>query len=188
MVICLLALLAQDFDPFGPEGAPRYEGSRISGRVRWWWPELRGRGTPDKVFGTTSCEPKGPGWSYEQNTGLDKKGGAIPMLEVGIRHWSDDGRQVIQSGVNFIYWEGEWSASKILGEAIDLGVTILPSGTPMETKLEIRRWGAEINGVGEIPGLRSLRLGGSAGIHVLRIKYQVHTPMGKIEDGAKAGH
>ena len=186
MVICMLALLAQDFDPIGPEGAPRYEGSRITARVRWWRPELRGRGTPDKVFGTTSCEPKGPAWSYEQNTGLDKKE-AIPMLEVAFRNWVDDGRRVIQSGVNFIYWEGEWSASEILGEAIDLGVTILPSGTPMESKLDMSRWGAEIYGISEIPGLRSFRLGGSAGIHVLRIKYQVHTPMGKIEDVAKAG-
>ena len=186
MVVCLLALLAQD-----PVLPPTFdelpvEPFRASGRVTWWWPAMRGRGTPDSSLGIRNALDEGPGWSYDRNTGLDGRGSS-PMLEVGVSWGWEDGRRVNVSGVNLLHWEGEWSASEILGEAKDLGTAILPAGTPMDSTLEVTRYGIEYVIMVGFSDSAGFRIGGTAGFHILRAKFRTLTPMGVIEDDISTG-
>jgi hypothetical protein len=176
MLIALLCAAQEE-----PGLRPREEAASlltVSPRISWWWPTLDGRlATDDRTDDT------GPSFHLDDDLSFGGRAG-LPFMELAVSGPGvADAHPFRDASVRGVFFTHEWDESDRL-DAGEAGESLmLPSGTPVRSKLQFTYCGADV--LAAIPGLpERFSLGFLFGIRIYREHLEVETPQGSLDDRA----
>jgi hypothetical protein len=168
--------------PAGRATAPEDPWSpfTLDARLIVWKPQLRGHVALDRIFGAeTDNELTAPRVDLVDAARMDDPGTVLGVeLAVGLYKCY---------GIGVSYWQGRWNASGTLEKALDLGTSVVPAGSPMESALLFRKVGLEwaiiMDDILESSWGFDLRLG----LRTVSFNFDMKVPGGRLEDDSGSG-
>ena len=160
---------------------------RVSGV--FWNAAPSGRLTLDRVFGTSAGdESTSPKIDLEDEAFLRDREISMGLeLQVFFIEYHEEELEGWIGGIQASYWRGTWEGSGTLSAPLDLGTTVIPVGSSVESTLDLQTYSLDFIGAWEPPEAQDLRLEVWIGLSLVYVDLEMEVPGGTLLDHIGSG-